>query len=237
MKNNFGQLEDTVILSLADAHDDGMDFSDACFSAHVPEGLESEAREFWFTLSSQATFADSLCPRKDIIDQIFLNADIFKTGEILRPASPSPYMKYVMAFAAPLALAVLVIGVAFRTTDKTISPLAAVQELSVNANPVAFSVEGDAPLSAHPQPAARNTAAPALLLAKTVSAPSSAASIATKTVSKKDPKQLFAMLQDAGVQEAQPDTQVDDAYDARLSALDAKVIDQNSNINAYVPLQ
>jgi hypothetical protein len=59
--------------------------------------------------------------------------------------------------------------------------------------------------------------------------------MATAEVPKDDPRQLFAMLSDAGSQEAVSETDIDDEYDARLSELDAKVM-STDNANAYAPL-
>lgn len=221
MKTTDAQLTDAMICRIVDAHSYGVDFASAVDAARVPEHLAAEAKEFWNTLDGTALFAESLLPRPDIIARI-LEADVAAVPERAIPltrlaARPSPYVKYLAALSVPMAILVLIIGVSLRpkSSPNDEAPTPAAFSAVPEVQPAAAPVQRAAPLAKiAPEVAAKRSFAPA---AKSIVSAKIAAA-------KKDPKRLFAMLSNAGTQETKPDTVIDDAYDARLQDLSAKVI-------------
>jgi hypothetical protein len=229
--NNL-QLDDAMICRLVDAHSDGVDFSHALDIAHIPEMLAPSAKEYWDTLDGTALFSNSIVPRADIIDRIFARAGSPVAERDALSARPSPYMKYVMAFAVPLAVLVLVVGVALRPEQESpLSPSDASLAMQTS------SASPDAPVAAQAlmaKSAPADTTAPkraAAMMAKSVVPP------AVKPVPKDDPRQLFAMLSSAGEREARSEATIDETYDAQLNALNAAVVSTNNNTQANAPLQ
>lgn len=228
MTMNNLQLDDAMICRLVDAHSDGVDFSHAINLAHIPEMLAPSAKEYWDTLDGTALFRSSIVPRADIIDRIFVQANSPVAERSAIFARPSPYMKYVMAFAVPMAVLVLMVGVSLRPTDDNpIAPATgdAVATLEAPAAPVATTMLAKS-ASTEPAPTALRAAA------KT----RSIVPAAVKPVPKDDPRQLFAMLSSAGEREARSEATIDETYDAQLAALNAVAVNPD-NLQNNAPLQ
>ncbi len=224
MTMNNLQLDDAMICRLVDAHSDGVDFSHAIDLAHIPEMLAPSAKEYWDTLDGTALFRTSITPRSTIIDDIFMRAGS-PVAERNVLSRPSPYMKYVMAFAAPVAILVFMVGVWIRPDRQIEIPGADDQTLAMQSAPVS-TFSANAPM-AKTMATENTTAAPAALraaapVAKSVVPP------AVKPVPKDDPRQLFAMLTSAGEREARSEATIDATYDAQLAALNAQVVNTNN---------
>jgi hypothetical protein len=235
--NNL-QLDDAMICRLVDAHSDGVDFSHAIDLAHIPEMLAPSAKEYWDTLDGTALFSNSIIPRADIIDRIFARAGSPVAERSFLSSRPSPYMKYVMAFAVPMAVLVLMIGVSLRPEQGPIAPTASDDGQLTMAT---FSAELAPTESAPVKTMAARTAAP--LAAPAPSAKRVAATMAVSVVPaavqpvpKDDPRQLFAMISSAGDREARSEATIDETYDAQLAALNEVVINTDNTQN-NAPLQ
>lgn len=225
MKEINSQLSDAMIIALADAHDTGVNFSDATVLAKIPEIAIVEANEYWQFMSMQKEVSSNLFPEINIVDSLCAKMDTFVPEIKAKENTPSPYMKYVMVFAAPLSILVMIIGVSMRQSptgsDIALNPeINSVVSARMAAAPSDSVVEQQTPAITKPQ----------MMVAKM------SKSVATQEeISKGDPKQLFAMLSDAGSQEALSETVIDEEYDAQISELDAKVIGTD-NSSDYAPL-
>ncbi len=232
MTMNNLQLDDAMICRLVDAHSDGVDFSHAIDLAHIPEMLAPSAKEYWDTLDGTALFRNSIVPRIDIIDRIFARAGSPVAERSALTSRPSPYMKYVMAFAVPVAVLVLMVGVSLRPTPSPIVPGTDDTPLAMQTLTVSPAASTETPtLMAKSAP----TAAPsAMRVASAMAKPVVPAAV--KAVPKNDPRQLFAMLSGAGAREARSEATIDEAYDAQLTALNATVVNPDNTQN-NAPLQ
>lgn len=248
MKKHNSQLDDAMILALADSYDMGVDFSHAANIIEIPEMLMSEAKEYWNLLSKQNEVAHQIFPEDSIVDSLLSKMDAPVPEQSIKIAAPSPYMKYVMAFAVPLSILVMVIGVAYRKDSNS-------GNLTLN-NPMdesaAFSVQADGgeiiqsdgDISGAIQPRvsqgfggspdntdSAEAASPRALMGvanmKMMAASEPAPS--TADIQNKDPKQLLAMLTDTGSHESESDTNIDEEFDARVVELNSKVIGNNAN--------
>jgi hypothetical protein len=234
MTMNNLQFDDAMICRLVDAHSEGVDFSHAIDLAHIPEIFAPAAKEFWDTLDGTALFRNSLTPRNDIIDRIFARVDSPVREHAIASLRPSPYMKYVMAFAVPMAVLVLVVGVSLRPVQGPVAQNADDAPLAVST----FSIIPDTSIPTPNTALPLAKSAPALASAALRAAPvaKSVVPAAVKPVPKNDPRQLFAMLKSAGEREARSEATIDEAYDAQLTALnDTVVTPVNPQNNA--PLQ
>lgn len=230
MTMNNLQLDDAMICRLVDAHSDGVDFSHAIDLAHIPEMLAPSAKEYWDTLDGTALFRNSIAPRIDIIDRIFARTGSPVAERSALAVRPSPYMKYVMAFAVPVAVLVLMVGVSLRPTPSPIVPGTNDAPLAMQTLSVSPAVSAETPtLVAKSAPTA-----PKMRVASAMAAPIVPAAV--KAVPKNDPRQLFAMLSGAGAREARSEATIDEAYDAQLTALNATVVNPDNTQN-NAPLQ
>lgn len=223
MKEINSQLTDAMIIALADSYDMGVNFSDSVNNAKIPEVAIVEANEYWQLLSAQGDFCAHILPPTTIVDSLFSRMETFSPEIVSKEPTPSPYMKYVMFFAAPLSIIVMILGISFRgqpriDVTKTIDINPALSSNTVA--PTADTV--NKPTSVSPKP-------------QIMAARMAKVTPTQEEIIKSDPKQLFAMLSDAGSQESQSDTIIDDAYDAQLTELDSKVIGPD-NTSTYAPL-
>ena len=236
MTMNNLQLDDAMICRLVDAHSEGVDFPHAIDLAHIPEMLAPSAKEYWDTLDGTALFRSSIVPRTDIIDRVFARAGspVPERGTLSRP---SPYMKYVMAFAVPMAVLVLMVGVSLRPEQGPTSQTDEVTPLAVAPFAATSPAPEAAPVSAMMAKSAP-VAAPTAMAAKRVAATMAVSVVppAVKPVPKDDPRQLFAMISSAGDREARSEASIDEAYDAQLSALSDVVVNPDNTQN-NAPLQ
>ncbi|HXK38121.1 MAG TPA: hypothetical protein VJ579_03580 [Candidatus Paceibacterota bacterium] len=233
--NNL-QLDDAMICRLVDAHSDGVDFPHAIDLAHIPEMLAPSAKEYWDTLDGTALFSSSILPRADIIDRVFARAGSPVSERSFLSVRPSPYMKYVMAFAVPMAVLVLMVGVSLRPEQGPIAPTLPDGQLTMatfsnetsalDQAPVSAMAAKTAPVAA-PAPSAKRVAATMAV---------SVVPAAIQPVPKDDPRQLFAMISSAGDREARSEATIDETYDAQLAALNEVVINTDNTQND-APLQ
>lgn len=224
MKEINSQLTDAMIIALADAFDTGVDFSDAVKLSKIPEIAVIEANDYWCFLSEQNKFSSTISPDISIIDSLFSRLDTFSPEISIKEHTPSPYMKYVMVFAAPLSILVMILGITFRQ-DSAIDTKPNIIE------PTVYSLSANVPevSEVKPQEPRVSPSANAMLVK------SAKVEIDPEAIANEDPKQLFALISEVGSYESQSEVEIDNQYDAQLSELDSKVIDSN-NSNAYVPL-
>lgn len=245
MKEINSQLDDAMILALADSYDMGVDFSHAANIAEIPEMLIEEAKGYWTLLSKQNEVVHQIFPEDSIVDSILEKMDAPVPEQSIKIAAPSPYMKYVMAFAVPLSIFVMIVGIAYRNNssinnltlnDSSVSPTSysdsneQVQIESVNAKDLsapkmAKSFGGVPANGSEPAPAPRALMGGANMRMMAAGAPVDE----TADIQNKDPKQLLAMLTDTGSHESEPDTNIDEEFDARVTELNSKVIGNNAN--------
>ncbi len=239
MKNkHITQLDEEMIISLVDAYDQCVDFSAAIISAAVPDDAISDARAYWDMLDRQKNFVSTLKPKNTLLDEVLAHPTVFRSGELLQHSAPSPYMKYIIAFAAPVAVAVLVVGAIVRTSHP-IQFSSRVQSNHTDTTEISSFVARDMNIVDSPE-----VTVPAPALAKMSSPVAGAAPEARMMMAtfvedvplSSDPNQLFAMLQSAGTKESQSDAVVDDVYEARLSELDTIVTSPETLIDAYVQI-
>jgi hypothetical protein len=224
MKEINSQLTDAMIIALLDAFDTGVNFSDASEIAMIPEVAISEANEYWHLLSTQNDYSSSILPDASIIDTLFARLDTYSPEAAVKEATPSPYMKYVMVFAAPLSILVMILGISFRKDSIVdIKPSVSDSKVTISANNPATNALYEVEV---PNVSPGN---------RTASDRSAKTVITPEIIANEDPKQLFAMISEAGTHEVQSEVEIDNEYDAQLSALDSKVIDSD-NSNTYAPL-
>lgn len=222
MKEINSQLTDAMIIALADSYNMGVNFSDSVEIAKIGEGAIVEANEYWSLLSKQEDFITQILPETSIVDSLFSQMNTFVPEAVVKESTPSPYMKYVMVFAAPLSILVMILGISFRQQPTPQNnTLAEIKPL------VASNIAVPTPETSITTTASSKTNVMVARMSKTVATP--------EDISKSDPKKLFAMLSEAGSQEAQPETIIDEAYEAQLTELDSKVIGTD-NSTTYAPL-
>lgn len=230
MKNNNSQLDDLMILSLADAHESCVNFSDAMKIANIPDSLMSEAKVYWNFLKKQSDLITNILPEETIVDSALSKMNY---APLLhnKAKTPSPYMKFVMAFAAPVSIIVMIFGIVYRQ-DRDVTPeLPVINEniSGITASPNTFNLE----TTSNETPAAK-VAAKTITTANDATASyarvmtASPSAISKEEIQNSDPRQLFAMLTNTGSFEAEPDTRIDEVFDAKLSELDSIVVDNNT---------
>lgn len=244
-------MTDEMIITLMDAHMNGADFSAAVSSAKIPEGLISEAGDYWASFT-RMTAHKAVAPSVDLFENIWSQVEpTSKNAYFAQPevevsiSTPytfitSPYLKQLFAVAGALGAMVFVISAA---------EWAGTTPTQIPSNPVALTrmeaptadVESPAgarmsvmstPEATKPSPAPLVPTMQRSMMAKSAAPePQMAAFSSAPAADSNDPQHLVAVLSETGTREATPDTYIDDNYDQQLAAYDAAMTADNNDTN------